>query len=251
MNLSMFQFYSENSNLFNCLFLGAIFITVILISIYWYLSFRFYIKTKDNTIDPHLITELKAPSKIFYLLLISILGGMFFIFLEFFFANHKENLSSFKYMFLKNENVLFANSKNISHTMDIEIPISKIEILYVNNVEYSKFSNITYNYCQISFKLNQDESNKESVTKTNDLHNTFTLTIPKENIVNDLSCLEIAKKITYKINDYKHSLHLPTVGLLKTTESKPITYNENREKVMLIKSWGKFIIKPGSFFFVD
>ena len=77
-NSSMLQFYSVNSNFFNYLFLGSIFIIIILISIYWYLSFRYYIKTKDNTIDPHLISELKAPSKIFYLLIIYYYQFLFF-----------------------------------------------------------------------------------------------------------------------------------------------------------------------------
>jgi hypothetical protein len=268
-NSSMLQFYSVNSNFFNYLFLGSIFIIIILISIYWYLSFRYYIKTKDNTIDPHLISELKAPSKIFYLLLIAILSGLFFIFLEFFFANQKENLSSFKYMFLKEDNVLFSNSKNVSYTMDTQIPLINIDTIYVNKFDYKKFSNINREFCQISFKINQKDKtnlinhpeNKNNMEKTKpkniekdvekDLDNTFTITIPKKNIINDISCIEVAKQITYKINDYKTSLNLPTIGLLKTTETKPILYNENRENTLLIQSWIKLLTKPGSFFSVE
>lgn len=256
-DLSMFQFYAENNNFFNYLFLGAIVAIIILVSVYWYLSFRFYIKTKDNTIDPHLISELKAPSKIFYLLLISFLSAFFYLFLQFAFANHKENLYSFKYMFLKDDQVLFANSKDISHTMDRKISLADIETLYVHNVQYQKYTHLNREYCQISFKLknniNSISENKNDKTKSieKDLDNSFTIVIPKNNLINDISCIEVAKQITYKINDYKKSLNLATIGLLKTEESQPIFYNKHREQTLLIQYWIKLITKPGSFFHVE
>lgn len=261
MNNTMFQFYAENSNFFNYIFLGALILMIFLVSTYWYLSLRFYIKTKDNTIDPHLISELKAPSKIFYLLLITLLSSLFYVFLQFAFANYKENLSSFKYMFLKDENILISNSRNISHTMDTQIPLAKIETLFVNNFTYEKYNNLDREYCQISLKITQpskhenenvdnNPKNKE-IKKHKDLENTFTITIPKSNLVNKDTCLDVAKDLTYKLNDYKKSLNLPTVGLLKTIESKPIEYNKYRNQTLLIQYWMKLITKPGSFFMVE
>lgn len=50
---------------------------------YWFLIYQAYIKAKDNTIDPHLIAESKFPSKIIFTLILSLLGGFFYLFLQF------------------------------------------------------------------------------------------------------------------------------------------------------------------------
>ena len=247
--LNILQFYSENNNFFNYLFLGAILILIILISIFWQLLYQAYIKSKDDTLDPHMIAELKPPSKIIFTTILFLLTASFFLFLQFFYANSSDNLSTLKYLMIKDKNVVFLNNKDIPHNIDTTIPLNEIETVFINNFQYSKYKNVQREYCQISFKFKNNTDEKEK--NIQDLHNSLTLTIPDNNLIDKETCSDIAKKITIKINNSKKSLSLPTISLLKTTEQKDITYTPERDTTLYIQFLIRTITKPGSFFLVN
>lgn len=245
MDETIFQFYAENSNFFNIIFLFTIFIMILFTFIYWHLSYQSYLKTKDNTLDPHVIAELKPPSKIFFLFLISIFTASFCLFLQFYMTNNYENLNSLKYMIFKDDDVLFSNNKNISHIMDKTIPLKNIEMAYVNDFKYAKFKNLERKYCQISIKF---KGNNKNESPYKDINNSLSLTIPENNLFKNQPCIEIAKQMVHLINYQKKSFNLEAIGLNKTEEQKEIDYSENKERSLYIQHLFKFITKPGSFF---